>query len=124
MTTLKAQLIILAVLGCAAAPTQTVLLPASAQDRARDFLAASKAINIEAVVVLEAIRNKNLACAICLLESQIDTDIALGEALLENEPSNETRQTLESSLWMVLRHREAHPWSPEDCPIGVCRDSK
>ena len=122
MTTLRTPLLILAVLGCVAAPPAPLSTPA--QERARDFLAASKAINIEAVAVLEAIRNNNLACAICLLESQIETDIALGKALLDNEPSRETRQTLEPSLWMVVRHREAHPWKPEDCPIGVCRDSK
>ena len=110
-----------------AEPESQGLVPGEAAREADALLKALDkvdALKFENVLVLEALHQGNVDCAICLLEAEVDIAIKRANRLLRDSPSDELQDSLELPLEMLTTYRAQNPWDPSTCPRGVCRTSE
>ena len=101
--------------------------PASPAQEAEELLRAldvADSLAPQNVLVLDALRNGNVDCAICILEAEIDLAIESAESRLADNPTATLRESLELPLEMLTTYRKRNPWDRSECPDGVCRAPK
>ena len=88
-------------------------------ERSRDLLAMSAVEVSQLTIAMEAIHQERHACAVCVLDSLLDSEMNQARDMLSDGLSEPTKGFVERDLAIAGEYRKRYPRDAEACR-GVC----